>query len=220
MKAPSLILFLFLFCMTIVLVALDLLSVHSQKTSNRVLEQVIADLTDRSHKLENELAQLRDVQAKQATEDLVSAPLDPSAGTAAATNDLAGARPAKPQPFQARAYVGRDYLGLAWVIPSNVREHAESGEYHFEPVILIDEKSRKAFTQTNLVEREVVRNNTYNQVYQQPYWYGYPVWVNPRPNPPTTPPPQRPPVVQPTPGRSSTPWAPAIGAPPIPPTGR
>ncbi len=215
MKAPSLIIILFLLSMTIVLVALDLLSMHNQRTTNQTMERVIADLTERSQRLEDELAQLRDQQPQRpAVEPELAAALQTNGVTPVPGSNSSVAKPALPQPFQARAYVGKDYLGKAWVVPSNIREHAETGEYRFEPVIWIDEKARKTFTQTNVVEREIARNTTYNQVYEQPYWYGYPVWVNPKPNHPVAPPPQRPPVVQPSPGRPSSPWAPVSGGSP------
>lgn len=212
MKAPSLIIILFLLCMTIVLVALDLLSMHNQRTNSQVMERVIADLTERSRRLESELTQLREQPTSQpAVEPAPAAAIQTDPATGGTGSNSSAAKPALPQPFQARAYVGKDYLGMAWVVPSNIREHAETGEYRFEPVIWIDEKARKMFTQTNVVEREIVRNTTYNQVYEQPYWYGYPVWVNPKPHHPVAPPPQRPPVVQPSPGRPSSPWAPVGG---------
>lgn len=203
MKAPYLILILFLFCMTIVLVALDLVSLHNQRGNTQAMERVIADLTERAGKLENELTTLREREARREAEAASQRAEAELASVKAAATNHAEAKPVQPQPFQARAYVGNDYLGLAWVIPSNVKPHAETGEYRFEPVIWIDERNRKAFTQTNVVEREVVRNTSTTQVYQQPYWYGYPVWIRPQPETPgqpAQPPAQRPPTL-PSPGQ-------------------
>jgi len=201
MKAPSLIIIFFLLCMMVVLVALGMVSVHSQRTNSQLMERVIADLTARSTQLENELKLLRDQQDRRAAESYAQ-PVTPEMApdNLSSTNSVdAVAKPPMPQPFQARAYVGKDFLGMAWVVPSNIKESAETGDYQFEPVIWIDEKSRKTFTQTNVVEREVVRNNSYTQVYQQPYWYSYPVWV--RPGHPSRPPGQRPTPNLPSPGR-------------------
>lgn len=202
MKAPYLILILFLFCMTIVLVALDLVSLHNQRGNTQAMERVIADLTERAGKLENELTTLREREARREAEAASQRAEAELASVKTAATNHAKAKPVQPQPFQARAYVGNDYLGMAWVIPSNVKPHPETGEYRFEPVIWIDERNRKAFTQTNVVEREVVRNTSTTQVYQQPYWYGYPVWIRPQPETPgqpNQPPAQRPPTL-PSPG--------------------
>jgi hypothetical protein len=209
MKAPSLIIIFFLLCMMVVLVALGMVSVHSQRTNAQVMERVIADLTARSTHLESELKLLREQPDRSAAESgapPAAAPETPA--NLPSTNAVdAAVKPPLPQPFQARAFVGKDFIGMAWVVPSNIKENAETGDYQFEPVIWIDEKSRKTFTQTNVVEREVVRNNSYTQVYQQPYWNSYPVWV--RPSHPIYPPAQRPPPTLPSPGR------PALSSPPI-----
>jgi len=218
MKAPSLILIIFLVCMIIVLVVLEFLGTHNQRTSAQVMEKVIAQLTERSQTLETEIQHLRqqltDQQDRMNAAAAASVPAI-SGASDSGTNEVPAAA-AQPQSFQARAYVGNDYLGTAWVIPSKVRQNAETGELRFEPVIWIDEKSRKAFTQTNIVEREVVRNNSYNQTwsYQQPYWYGYPVWIQSKPDRPNLPPSQRPPMVQPLPQPGNV-WAPVIGGQPV-----
>lgn len=192
MKAPSLIIILFLLCMTIVFVALGLISVHNQRSNNQVMERVIAELKDRSTQLETELLALRQEQLRLETEARTTAAATPASGAASVTNaSEAVTRPPLPQPFQARAYVGKDYLGMAWVVPNNIKTNQETGDYLFEPVIWINEKSRSTFTQTNVVEREVVRNNSYTQVYQQPYWNSYPLWY--RPTYPVRPPGQHPP---------------------------
>jgi hypothetical protein len=208
MKAPSLIIILFLLCMTIVLAALGFISEHSQRSNGQVMERVIADLTARSTQLESELKTLRQEQLRHDAEAKAAAAAAlPAPASVATTNGAA--KPPMPQPFQARAYVGKDYLGMAWVVPSNIKENAETGDFQFEPVIWIDEKSRNTFTQTNVVEREVVRNNSYTQVYQQPYWYSYPVWV--RPGHPSRLPGQRPPPTMPSPGRPPSSSPPIIG---------
>jgi hypothetical protein len=172
------------------------------------MEQVVADLTQRSNGLEAEVRELREKLAGQEQRNLTKAEAPSAAAESdTVTTNTAPAGPVQPQPFQARAYVGNDYLGIAWVIPSNVKEHAESGEYRFEPVIWIDAKARQAFTQTNVVEREVVRHNTYNHTYayQQPYWYGYPLWVKPQDDQPIAPP-QRPQSPVPSPGQGGV-WS-------------
>lgn len=210
MKASTLILVMFLLGMVLV-VALGVAGIYSQRDTTKVMERVIADLTTRSQQLENELKTVRDEQARREAElrDLAKTAAAGTEASSSVETARTNTRPATPQAFQARAYLGREYVGLAWVVPNNVKENAENGEFRFEPVIWIDEKFRKAFTQTNIVERDVVRNNSYTQVYQQPYWYSYPVWV--RPNHPNRPPGQQPPPNMPSPGRPPGSSPPIIG---------
>lgn len=204
MKAPSLILILFLLCMTIILVALGLVSVHNQRSNHQVMERVIAELRSRSAQLEAELLALRAEQLRNETQTSRAA-----AAPAVTNAPHTAPNPPLPQSFQARAYVGKEYLGMAWVVPNNIKTNQATGDYLFEPVIWIDARSRGAFTQTNVVEREVVRNNSYTQVYQQPYWYSYPLWY--RPTHPDRPPGQRPPPNLPAPGRPPSSSPPIIG---------
>lgn len=208
MKAPALALIILLLGLMIVLVALHRVSLTQQQNQTQVMERVVTDLTARANAAEQELKALR-AQLAQHETDLAAAKASPAEpATSGTSTNSTEVKLTSPQPFQARAYVGKDYLGLAWVVPSNVKEVAGTGEIHYEPVIMINEHARRAFTQTNIVEREVVRNNSYTQVYEQPYWYSYPLWT--RPSHPNRPPGNRPPTTTPPP-RPSHPTPPIIG---------
>jgi len=213
MKAPSLILIIFLVCMIFLLVVLEMINARNQRASSLTMERAIAEMAAHKAELEGELKELRRQLAEATRPQPTPATTpEPAVDAVATTTNAPAAKSPQPQPFQARAYVGNDYLGMAWVVPRNIRESGASGEMIYEPVIWIDERSRKAFTQTNIVEREVVRNNSYNQTwaYQQPYWYGYPLWTRPTPDRPIAPP-TRPPVILPSPGGGGA-WTPV--APP------
>ena len=104
MKVSGLIVILFLLGLTIV-VALGVAGVHSQRDNGRLLERVVADLTDRSRQLEGEVRELQMANARLEAAAAVVAP------------PVTNIPPAKPQAFQARAFVGSEYVGMAWVIP-------------------------------------------------------------------------------------------------------
>jgi hypothetical protein len=152
--------------------------------SRRLTEAHLAEL--------REEMRMRDEAAEQAAEDEGQA--------------QANARPpVSPKPYQVPVYLGRDFLGHGWVVPSNLTEDSETGRVGYQPVLHLDEKMRKSFVvhETNVVEREVYRNQSYSyNVYPRPYLY--PVVVNQRPprmtnQPPRQPtPPQRPPNAPPT----------------------
>jgi hypothetical protein len=88
----------------------------------------------------------------------------------------AGAQPFRP--YQVRAFVGNRLVGRAWVLPSNVTKDPKTGQVNFEPVVVLEEASKKAFTETNYVERDVVRYSTLNYNYNPYpyYWYYYPYY--------------------------------------------
>lgn len=222
MKAPSIILIIFLVSMLIILAGLQMVGERTQRANSRTLEKVIAELTERSHGLEAEVKNLRQQIATQQVEHAsATRPETGAEPSSDATTNFPAAKAIQPQPFQARAYVGNDYLGMAWVIPSRVKQDTETGEYQFEPVIWIDQKARGAFTKTNIVEREVVLNEAYNesQSIPQSYWYGYPVWVRPnRFHEHPVQPPKTPPVARPTVPSGGGPWSPAISRPPLVPS--
>ena len=73
MKVSGLIVILFLLGLTIV-VALGVAGVHSQRDNGRLLERVIADLTDRSRQLEGEVRQLQLANARLEAAAAVVAP--------------------------------------------------------------------------------------------------------------------------------------------------
>lgn len=83
------------------------------------------------------------------------------------------------RPYQLRAFLGNRFVGRAWIVPSNVTKDPKTGRINFEPVAVLEEASKKAFTvqETNVVERDVVRYSSVNYNYNPyPYsWYYYPL---------------------------------------------
>ncbi|HVR35986.1 MAG TPA: hypothetical protein VMS21_09060 [Methylomirabilota bacterium] len=118
--------------------------------------------------------------------------------------------PVSPKPYQVPVYLGREFLGHGWVVPSNFTEDSQTGRVGYQPVLHLDEKMRKSFVvhETNVVEREVYRNQSYSyNVYPRPYLY--PVVVNRGPprmtnEPPRQPKPPQPPPPAPPTSRSSS----------------
>jgi hypothetical protein len=129
--------------------------------------------------------------------------------------------PQTPRAQQIKVFVGREFAGYAWMLPGTTGRESNPGGAVTEPVVLMDESARRAFTiyRTNWVEREVMSYNTVNYNYD-PYPHGVTYWVEPawghRPTnrPPVsawTPPgntqprpPLRPPVTPP----GGSPWTP------------
>lgn len=77
---------------------------------------------------------------------------------AANTQEAAvAANPPEVKPYQAPAYVGRELLGSAWVIPRNVRMDTNTQRYVYETVIALDESLRGRFVTyfTNVIERAI-----------------------------------------------------------------
>lgn len=79
-----------------------------------------------------------------------------------------------PRPYRVRAFLGKDSLGEAWMIPQNIKRDPDSGRYVFEPVLLLDESSRSRFTvhHTNVVQTEVLTTDYTPYYYRYPYSYG------------------------------------------------
>jgi len=77
-----------------------------------------------------------------------------------------------PRAYRVRAFLGKDSLGEAWMIPQNITRDPDSGHYRFEPVLLLNESSRNHFTvhHTNVVETKVLTTD------YTPYYYRYPYY--------------------------------------------
>ena len=88
--------------------------------------------------------------------------------------DEAGAA-AAPRAYRVRTYLGKQYLGMGWLVPSVLPKNGESGKVAYEPVLVLDESLKRNFVvhQTNVVEREGSRETTinYNYPYPSAYWY-------------------------------------------------
>lgn len=75
-----------------------------------------------------------------------------------------------PQPYQARAFLGNDYLGSAWIVHAEIPGSGGQVPARFTPVVRLDENLKERFstTKTNVVEKEIFRESTY---YSQPYQF-------------------------------------------------
>ncbi len=88
-----------------------------------------------------------------------------------------------PRPYQVRVFLGKSYVGKAWVVPSNLRKDADTGRVAYEPIVHLPEDARSALTAyvTNVVETpvpvgpQVVEREVY--VEPQPYFWGVPQYV-------------------------------------------
>ena len=78
-----------------------------------------------------------------------------------------------------RAFLGNRLVGRAWIVPHNVIKDSKTGQINFEPVAVLEEAAKRAFTvqETNVVERDVVSYSSVNYNYNPYpyYWYYYPV---------------------------------------------
>lgn len=114
-------------------------------------------------------------------------------------SSAAAAQEALPKPYPVQAYIGREKVGQAWIIPHNIKRNKESGRYVFEPVLWLDESAKDHFTvhHTNVVEREVHTTQYASGYNDYPYYSyltpGYPGGTNRPPGIPT------PPIQPPTP---------------------
>jgi len=144
----------------------------------------------------------------------------------ALTAQVAQARAAKAQPAPAevalapaqrvRTFLGREYLGQAWLVSSQAGQDPKTGRKTYEPAVVLDESLRRSFTvyETNIVERPVNTSSTVNYNYVPPRTYYYPVYYPPyvySHPPPVKPDPAPPPPVLPAPlprgpGAGSSPW--------------
>lgn len=185
MKASHIAIIVLICCVTILLL-LGSLGLYTQQQNVTALQEAIRAAQLRADEQARETGRLRDQLQENAREYAArQAAQEPPPAEAAGQQPPANPATTAPQSFQARTFAGDKYIGISWVIPSNVTVDQETGQTRFEPVILLGDQARNAITQTktNTVDREVVNHNTLQQsyYYQQPYWYGYPVWVRGHP---------------------------------------
>jgi len=182
-----------------------------QRKDNRALqtanERLGLQLRDLDQRLSNTVAALK--IAEQATADAVAMASEAKA-KAASIAAASTAQPVSaadssttnnvPRPFQASTFLGDKFVGLSWVLPTNVRRDAKTGRVWSDQAVRLPEEARGALTAyvTNVVEREVpglptqyVEQNYY--VNRQPY-YWWPVSTIPSPPKPPTPMPMPKPV--------------------------
>jgi len=138
----------------------------------------LSDKRDELQKAQSELADAKETQSR--------------------TNEVA-ASSATPRPVKVRTYLGNQYLGMSWLIPSGVSRNPKSGAVTYEPVLVLDESLKQNLVtyKTNVIEREVAATVNYN--YPWTYYYPVPVLIgghratncNVRPMPGTLPPKSR-----------------------------
>jgi hypothetical protein len=104
-----------------------------------------------------------------------------AAALAALTNRPPSSNAFSLKPYQVRSFVGTQYVGMAWVIPSNRRRDPKTGLIGYDQIVSLPDQSRGTFTAyvTNVVERTVAsepqlveQNNFYDQrsYDSTPYW--------------------------------------------------
>jgi hypothetical protein len=83
------------------------------------------------------------------------------------------------RPYQLRAFLGNRFVGRAWIVPSNVTKDTKTGQINFEPLVVLEDEARRILSETNVVERDVVRYQTVNNNYSPYpyYWYYYPYYT-------------------------------------------
>ncbi len=113
-----------------------------------------------------------------------------AAALAALTNRPASSNAFSLKPYQVRSFVGTQYVGMAWIIPSNQRRDPKTGLISYDQIVSLPDRSRGTFTAyvTNVVERTVAsepqlveQNNFYDQrsFDNTPYWMVPPTIVVP-----------------------------------------
>ena len=129
--------------------------------------QALADvLRDEKQETARQLTQLR--ETSESLQSRLSEMESANAYEAAAA-----AIPPAVKPYQAQAYLGRELLGAAWVIPRNLRMDTNTHRYVYEPVIALDESFRGKFvtSYTNVIEQEVPTTLVENNYYPPPLYY-------------------------------------------------
>ena len=138
------------------------------------VSQVRRDTTEASERLAAKQNELQELEKEFSRLKVAKASDEASASAA-------------PRAYRLRAYLGNQYLGMAWMVPSVRPKAAESGQWAYEPVVVLDESLKRNFVvhKTNLVEREVSRETTVNYNYAYPYYFPVFIWkgsTNPSPN--------------------------------------
>ena len=194
---------------------------------NQALEAELQAANQKVGELEKEQAAVvKDLESRCADVQVLTAKLAEATTLAAKTNEPPSSA-VLPRPYQAPAFLGNQYLGLAWVVPRNVAKNPKTGRFTFEPALVLDPALREAFA-TPVTNVEVVADtpspnytvNNYNNPWPWLVWTPvtrrHPDW-----------PPRLSPAGQPSSTPSSRPvpaWTP-VGAsirpgPSVPPRGR
>ncbi|MBU6402962.1 MAG: hypothetical protein KGS61_21790 [Verrucomicrobia bacterium] len=129
-------------CLTLAVLALTLIVVvqaydHRLVSSEKAaLERDLRSASLRISDLQQEQAAVvKDLQTRSTeVQDLTAKLAD---ATEASTNPPVGST-LPPRPYQAPAYLGNQYLGLAWVVPRNIVRNPRTGRFTFEPALVLD----------------------------------------------------------------------------------
>lgn len=166
-------------CLTIVTSTLVLIAVVVVR-DNRELRRELRTLCTDMNRASIEAVQLRAESADAMTQlaakhdelEELEESVAKSNATAPKESDDAVASTA-PRTWRVRAYLGGQYLGMAWMVPTALPKDAESGRVLYEPVLVLDEslKGKFAANSADRVEREVSRATTVNYNYAYPYYY-------------------------------------------------
>ena len=173
-------------CLAVVSVALSVLLVggfrlHREvRDANQKLQTELRAAQTRADTLQGEKQKMAaDLAVAQGLSEALKARLQEI--EAANTTAPAGPPPVIP-PLRADAYLGQRWLGQAWVLARNIRVDTNTQRYVYEPVVSLDESLRDDFVVTNVVEREIATQTSYNYnntYYPHPLYY----FVNPSPRP-------------------------------------
>jgi len=138
-------------CLTILtstLVLIAVVVVQDNRELRRELRTLRADL----HQASTEAGQLR-AETADATTQLAAKhdeleELEQSVAkskTAISRESEEVAASTAPRASRVRAYLGSQYLGMAWMVPSPLPKEAESGRVLYEPVLVLDESLKSTF---------------------------------------------------------------------------
>ena len=127
------------------------------------MEALAAEKTEASEKLSAKEKEVDVLQNKPANAEAAKEAKDSSAS---------------PRALQVKAYLGREYLGMAWLVPTKISKDPETGVVTSEPVVVMSESLKKTFTEvrTSVVDREVPVNSSVNYNYYPNPNYGYPYY--------------------------------------------
>jgi hypothetical protein len=132
----------------------------------------------RIHLLETEKAAMTRHLAERSSDSPAAQSQPVPASTTASTNHPT--QTAAPRPYQVQTYLGKQYLGLAWLVPRHITTDPKTGHVVYQPVLVLNPGLRRAFTETTTnVVREMVptpsAGNSYHYYY--PVQYPWTWWV-------------------------------------------
>ena len=139
--------------------------------------KLLTEAQQASAKMEALAAEKTEATEKLSAKEKEADALQNKPVNAEAAND-AKASSTSPRAQQVKAYLGREYLGMAWLVPTKISKDPETGVVTSEPVVVMSESLKKTFTEvrTSVVDREVPVNSSVNYNYYPNPNYGYPYY--------------------------------------------